>query len=151
MQPESLCLTVTETSSKERKWWYTVWIFTVNSTKDPVVWYNTFQLNGKKSWQNMDLEILDELYKWLPLVFIFLIFFAPFLLFIWWEAVHFSSSLFCFFCLQMVGAVHRKDCGRRLDTSRFSHCCQRHLRLNASVIPQNMFKCSNEQVERTTV
>lgn len=51
-----------------------------------------------KKLMNMDVKILEELYK----------------------------IFFFFFCLQMVGAVHRKDCGRRLDASCFSHCCQRH-------------------------
>lgn len=48
-----------------------------------------------------------------------------------WRNYTKSFFSFFFFCLQMVGEVGRKDCGRRLDASRFSHCCQRHLRWNA--------------------
>lgn len=51
-------------------------------------------------------------------------------LYSFWEKRLFSPllSLFIIFALQMVRAVHAKDCGRRLDAARFSHCCHRHLR-----------------------
>lgn len=117
-----VCLAAEERSSQNRKRQFELSEFTV--------WCDTFLLMDVYN-KRMNVKLLDVFFKWCLIH----VFFAPFSLFIL-EKRLFSPllSLFIFFALQMVRAVHAKDCGRRLDAARFSHCCHRHLRWNAAEI-----------------
>lgn len=125
--------------SKKTKWRYTVWTCTVNITKSPEkVWHSAFWRSTHFYWMVFkekvyETNVLDK-YANVCIWFLSFLFSLRHSRHLFWE----KPLIFTLFCLQMVGAVHRKDCGRRLDASRFSHCCQRHLRWNACVILQNV-------------